>query len=112
MNNDMVNHPEHYEGKYECKDVMFECFGKQAVMEFYKLCAFKYLYRCMKKHETPNLDIEKAHWYLGEWIKLAEGEKVVESVDGDYKPAKDEIGEDEHELIRKLIAIGCKRAGG
>lgn len=82
---DMVNHPAHYEGKFECKDVMLECFGKEAVMDFYKLCAFKYLYRCMKKHETPNLDIEKAHWYLSEWIRLSgEGTEEAERAEDDF----------------------------
>lgn len=98
MNNDMVNHPAHYEGKYECKEVMLECFGKQAVMDFYKLCAFKYLYRCMKKHETPNLDIEKAHWYLGEWIKLADDELVAEPVEPE-KPVEDDFDQDEYTLV-------------
>lgn len=68
---DPVNKPKHYtEGKYECIEVMEEEFGKEAVQNFCLLNAFKYLYRCNKKHKTPVEDIEKAKWYLEKWISL------------------------------------------
>ena len=68
---DPVNKPKHYaEGKYECIDVMEEEFGKEAVKNFCLLNAFKYLYRCNKKHKTPTEDIKKAKWYLEKWIAL------------------------------------------
>ena len=92
---DMVNHPAHYEGKFECKEVMLECFGKEAVMDFYLLCAFKYLFRCQRKHETPKLDIEKAHWYLSEWIKLSrEGTEEA----GKIEEAEDDFCDDFYTL--------------
>ena len=48
---DMVNHPKHYEtGKFECIDVMIEIFGKEKVMAFCQLNAFKYLYRSDRRY--------------------------------------------------------------
>lgn len=67
---DNVNHPKHYEGKFECIDAMVECFGVDAVADFCLGNAFKYLWRCMKKHDEPTEDIKKAHWYLSKWIEL------------------------------------------
>ena len=48
-----VNHPAHYQkdGK-ECIDVMVEDFGKEAVIAFCKLNAFKYRWRAGKRKET------------------------------------------------------------
>ncbi len=62
---DNVNHPAHYEtGKYECIDVMTEVFGEAAVKDFCICNAFKYLYRCKNKHDSPVEDLEKARWYI------------------------------------------------
>lgn len=74
---DQVDHPSHYAGKYECIDVMVDVFGPEYVQAFCLCNAFKYLYRCMKKHEAPVEDIEKAEWYLTKFLKLesvADGE--------------------------------------
>jgi hypothetical protein len=69
---DSVNHPAHYEGKIECIDAMVECFGVDAVAD-YSLCnAFKYLWRCMKKHDDPKEDVMKARWYLDKFLELEE----------------------------------------
>jgi len=66
---DNVNHPKHYEtGKYECIDVMIEIFGKEKVMAFCQLNAFKYLYRSDRKNGTEDMD--KAQWYLNEYKEL------------------------------------------
>jgi hypothetical protein len=71
---DSVNHPKHYErAKFECIEIMDEIFGEEAVKHFCLLNAFKYLFRCMNKHEDPREDIEKARWYLDRYLK--EGEK-------------------------------------
>ena len=68
---DPVNRPKHYtEGKYECIDVMGEVFGKVAIMDFCVCNAFKYLYRCNKKHKSPVEDVKKANWYLNKYIEL------------------------------------------
>lgn len=67
---EMVNHPDHYKGsKFECIDVMIECFGKEEVKSFCKLNAFKYIYRCNNKGKTEE-DIKKANWYLNKYIEL------------------------------------------
>lgn len=70
-----VDHPEHYNtGGYECIDVMEECFGTEAVKAFCLCNAFKYLWRCKEKHETPIEDIKKAVWYLEKYSELSKYE--------------------------------------
>lgn len=69
-----VNHPSHYEtGKFECIDVMCEAIGLEDTKGFCLCNAFKYIYRCTKKHETPVEDVKKAVWYLNKFLEL-EGE--------------------------------------
>lgn len=71
---DNVNHPKHYEtGKYECIDVMGEALGIENQKGFCLCNAFKYLYRCTKKHDSPVEDVKKAVWYLKKYLEL-EGE--------------------------------------
>lgn len=72
---DNVNHPAHYEtGKYECIDVMGEALGIENQKGFCLCNAFKYLYRCTKKHSSPVEDVKKAVWYLNKFLEL-EGEE-------------------------------------
>lgn len=72
---DNVNHPAHYEtGKFECIDVMGEALGIENQKGFCLCNAFKYLYRCTKKHSSPVKDVKKAVWYLNKFLEL-EGEK-------------------------------------
>lgn len=68
--NEEVDHPTHYEGKYECIDVMLDTMGPEDVKGFCLCNAFKYLWRCKKKHETPEEDVEKAVWYLQKYLEL------------------------------------------
>lgn len=68
---DMVNHPSHYAGKFECIDVMLETQGIFAVRAFCLCNAFKYLYRHNKKNGLE--DIKKAIWYLEKVVELEEG---------------------------------------
>lgn len=56
-----VNHPEHYQGKHECIDIMKALFGAEAVKGFCKCNAFKYRFRANKKNGEE--DIKKAEWY-------------------------------------------------
>lgn len=71
---DSVNHPAHYEsGKYECIDVMAEAIGLEDTKGFCLCNAFKYIFRCTKKHTTPVEDVKKAIWYLQKFLEL-EGE--------------------------------------
>lgn len=70
---DNVNHPSHYNGKYECIEVMRDVYGDEAVKQFCLLNAFKYLWRCDKKGRFME-DVKKADYYLGYIIKLMEAE--------------------------------------
>lgn len=71
LKEDLVNHPSHYEtGKFECIDVMTEAIGLEKVKGFCVCNAFKYIYRCTKKHETPVEDVKKAVWYLNKFLEL------------------------------------------
>ena len=65
-----IDHPAHYAGKYECIDVMLDTMGPEDVKGFCLCNAFKYLWRCKKKHETPEEDVEKAVWYLQKYLEL------------------------------------------
>lgn len=73
LEDDAVEHPEHYTyGKYECIDVMTEVFGADEVADFCICNAFKYLFRCQHKHETPIEDVKKAVWYLNKYLSINE----------------------------------------
>ena len=68
---DNVNHPKHYEsGKFECIDVMCEALGEDGVKDFCLCNAFKYIYRCKHKHDSPVEDVKKARWYLTKFLEL------------------------------------------
>lgn len=67
---DMVSHPPHYEGNIECIDAMIEVLGKEGVIHFCIGNAFKYIWRCLKKHETPVEDLKKCRWYISKAIEL------------------------------------------
>ena len=63
-----VNHPQHYQGKNECIDVMVAMFGVDAVKHFCMCNAYKYRFRADKKHGAE--DIEQAEWYESKLIEL------------------------------------------
>lgn len=66
-----VNHPVHYKtGKYECIDVMVEAIGLEDTKGFCLCNAFKYIYRCTKKHADTTEDVKKAIWYLKKFLEL------------------------------------------
>lgn len=66
-----VNHPLHYAtGKYECIDVMVEAIGLEDTKGFCLCNAFKYIYRCTKKHADTTEDVKKAIWYLNKFLEL------------------------------------------
>ncbi len=74
MENNNINHPKHYTtANFECIDVMEDVIGKNGVKSFCLGNAFKYIYRCNYKHETPTEDIKKAIWYLNKFLQLEEG---------------------------------------
>ena len=59
-----------YDGT-ECIDWMEDQFGTEAVKGFCICNAFKYLWRCQEKHETPIEDIKKSVWYLNKFLELS-----------------------------------------
>ena len=70
MMNDNVNSPVHYtSGDIECIDAMISAFGKEAVMIFCRINAFKYIWRSDLKGRVE--DIQKATWYLRKYLELA-----------------------------------------
>ena len=72
LSEDMVNHPSHYKnGKYEAIDIMLDIFGKEKVLAFCELNAFKYLWRANNKG-TDIQDKKKAEWYINKYIELKE----------------------------------------
>ena len=70
-----VNHPTHYQGKYECIDLMRALYGDEAVAGFCKCNAYKYRFRAGKKEgEDAQKDIAKAEWYE-DYLMTLKGEK-------------------------------------
>ena len=65
---DNVNHPFHYQGKYECIDEMIALFGVDAVRHFCMCNVYKYRFRASRKNGSE--DIEKAEWYMGKLMEL------------------------------------------
>lgn len=70
--NDNINHPSHYcqEGSMECIDEMIMLFGKEEVMHFCKLNAWKYRKRALYKNKEE--DMKKSDWYLAKYKELKE----------------------------------------
>ena len=65
-----IDHPAHYAGEIECIDALLETMGRDDVRAFCLCNAFKCLWRCKKKHDTPTEDVEKAAWYLQKYLEL------------------------------------------
>lgn len=68
---EMINHPRHYaQGGIECIDAMISAFGNDAVRDFCKINAFKYLWRLGHKDEEAQ-EIGKIKWYLDKYLELS-----------------------------------------
>lgn len=65
-----IINPNHYIGSIECIDAMEEVIGKDGVINFCIGNAFKYLWRCNKKHSSPVVDLNKAKWYIDKAVEL------------------------------------------
>lgn len=66
---DAVNHPSHYQGKYEAINIIEDaCKSCPSDMAFSYGNAIKYLLRAYKKHESPVEDLKKATWYINRII--------------------------------------------
>lgn len=72
IQNDNVNHPSHYTSReHECIDEMIAVFGKEAVMDFCKITAWKYRYRANYKGNYEE-DMAKSDWYISKLMELQE----------------------------------------
>ena len=63
---DMVNRPSHYltdENSIECIDAMVSAFGQDAVRDYCRLNAFKYIWRLYSKDNVES-NTRKALWFL------------------------------------------------
>ena len=69
-NFDNVNNPKHYnrENAFQCIDEMELVFGREAVMNFCLLNAWKYRYRAADKNGEE--DLKKSDWYLKKYKEL------------------------------------------
>lgn len=65
---DNVNHPKHYQGRFECIDEMVALFGVDVVKHFCACNVYKYRYRATSKNGKE--DIEKAEWYMNKLMEL------------------------------------------
>ncbi len=77
---DNVNHPSHYEGStsIECIEAMLVAFGKDAVYDFCKCNAFKYVWRYKNKNGKEDLD--KAEWYVNKCKELSDKFQIDEQL--------------------------------
>lgn len=75
-NNEMVNHPNHYnQGKRETIEEMRLMFGDQAVADFCRLSAYKYMRRADYKGKKEE-DLAKAEWYM-DYLDKMERERIA-----------------------------------
>lgn len=70
-----VSSMSYYDGDLKPIDAMIQQFGNQHVISWCILNSFKYLWRCMKKHETPLEDLKKAQYYINKAIELYGSDK-------------------------------------
>lgn len=73
--NDVVNHPEHYQGKVECIDCLESATeGLNGIEAVCTANAIKYLYRWKRKNGVT--DLKKCRWYVDHLIKHIEGDNA------------------------------------
>lgn len=83
---EIVNHPSHYQGEYECIELMRAVFGDNAVEYFCRCNAFKYRFRAGKKDgASEEEDLKKARWYEDYLMHMVFPERFVkcETLDGE-----------------------------
>lgn len=106
-----VDHPAHYnQGNIECIDAMIAAFGKDAVAEFCRCNAFKYIWRSPYKGKEDE-DIEKAIWYEDKFnelkgikpINIAEQMRSIANNSNSLKVILEEIHNDIREKAIKGI---------
>lgn len=75
---DIVENPSHYcDGSIQCIEAMAIAFGKEKVMAFCELNAFKYLWRSEKKKNKTE-DLKKSKRYIEFYLNLVEGRGILE----------------------------------
>ncbi len=74
---EQIQHPNHYKlRKYECFDEMLALFGKEQLISFCRLSAYKYFYRAGNKPQNDKqTDIDKANFYIEYINKLISEDK-------------------------------------
>ena len=77
--NDPVNCPSHYQGSYECIELMEAMFGTFEMMIFCKINAYKYRFRTGRKLGVDaSEDIKKAEYYEKKFMKYRDQmERIV-----------------------------------
>lgn len=75
-NYEHVNHPQHYNNyRVEVIEMMLRIYGKQAVIDFCEMNAFKYRMRAgTKPEQDTQRDFDKEKWYLDYKQKLEQDE--------------------------------------
>lgn len=76
-----ISKPNYYNGDVEIGDVMIQQYGETHFAVYCIMNAFKYIFRCLKKHDSPLDDLKKAQWYINKAIELYE--KVHTATDRD-----------------------------
>jgi hypothetical protein len=73
MENDNVNHPQHYTDGFESRAI--ECIDITRHLSFDLGNAFKYVWRAGKKGGKDKAleDLEKARWYVADWASSDDG---------------------------------------
>ena len=95
-----TDHPAHYQGRYECIDLMREIFGDEAVRNFCICNIYKYRFRAGKKcGEAAETDEAKAQWYenymmrylpMNQMLQSQKYIDVIRSVNIGHKPEETE----------------------
>ena len=102
--NDVVNHPEHYQGKVECIDCLEAATeGLEGIEAVCTANAIKYLYRWKKKNGVE--DLKKSIWYIEKLIKVLEAPELTEKY---VKPIKSE--DDFAEITKGLLGFRLRDA--
>ena len=68
--------PDYYKNQtsLECIEAMEIIFGRDAVIDFCRCNAWKYIWRW--KNKNGNVDLEKANWYLERAYKMLDGSDI------------------------------------
>ena len=89
MSKDNIN-PDHYKEKtsLECIEAMQIAFGRDRVITFCMLNAWKYIWRW--KHKIGEVDLNKARWYIDSGVKLVNDFETSPQL-GKYSPVLAEM---------------------